>query len=64
MPINTTKLRTIREQRGLSQAAAARAAGLTRQRWCDLECGRRPRPSLDLTLRVARALGVQVEELM
>jgi transcriptional regulator with XRE-family HTH domain len=57
-----TELRSLREARGLSQAALAEAAGVSRQLVGAVESGRHA-PAVDAALRLARALGVSVEEL-
>jgi transcriptional regulator with XRE-family HTH domain len=55
-------LRSLRLAGGLSQAALAERAGLTRQLVAAAEAGRHV-PSVDAALRLARVLGVSVEEL-
>lgn len=50
-------LRSAREARGLSQAALAKAAGLTAPYLSLLESGQRRPPSADAVARLARALG-------
>ena len=58
--LDVAKIKALREQRGLSQAQAARAAGLAnRQKWCDIEAGRRPDMMLSTLGRIADALAVR-----
>ncbi len=51
-----------REQRGWTQQRAAEAAGISRQSYAAIEAGRSI-PSTEVSLRLARALGVPVERL-
>lgn len=57
-----TRLRQVREGRGLSQAELARRAGLSRQALSAIEQGRYV-PNAAVALRLARALGCAVEDL-
>lgn len=55
-------IRRLRTQRGdMTQQALADACGVTRQTIIALEAGRYA-PSLELAFRIARALGVGLEE--
>jgi transcriptional regulator with XRE-family HTH domain len=56
-------LRTLRRVRGLSQVQMARAAGLPRPTWANLETGA-ANPTLAVLVRVASALQVTLEELL
>lgn len=58
----TSQVRQRREARGLSQGALAEAIGLSRQSLSAIEAGRAV-PSVDVALRLARALDARVEEL-
>jgi transcriptional regulator with XRE-family HTH domain len=51
------KLRTLREDAGMSQAALAKQAGITREYLNRLEAGQHD-PTLGLVQRLARVLGV------
>jgi transcriptional regulator with XRE-family HTH domain len=53
------RIRQLRRRRGLSQAALAAAAGLSRIYVAKLEAGERA-PSLRALARIARALGVRL----
>lgn len=56
------RLKRLREARGLSQRALARACGVTSQAVSLIEAGRRE-PSLAMARRLAEALGVGLSEL-
>ena len=66
VPIDIVKLKTLRESRGWTMQQAAEAANLSggRQSWNDVESGRRPNPTVDTALRIARALGVKIDDLV
>ena len=57
----TNRLRDARERAGLSQAALAARAGISRQAVGAVEAGRHA-PSVDTALRLAHAVGATVEE--
>jgi len=59
-----TVLRTLREQRGLTQNQVASRAGVTKPYLSQLESGARKNPSLPVLKRLAKALGVPVTELL
>lgn len=56
-------LRALREARGLTQQQLAKAAGLPRATWANLESGA-ANPTLGVLARVATALAVPFEELL
>lgn len=56
------RVRAARQAAGLSQAAVAQAAGVSRQTIGTIESGRH-RPSVDAALAIARAIGCSVEDL-
>ncbi len=58
------RLRTLREQRGLTQEACGRASGVGADVISRLENGRYTSPGLRTLLRVAQGLGVRVSELL
>jgi putative molybdopterin biosynthesis protein len=58
----STSLRPFRQRAGLSQAALAVRAGISRQAYSAIELGTSI-PSTDVALRLARALGASVEAL-
>ena len=65
MPLDTTKLRQLRERQGFTLDEAARRAGFAgRQRWYAIESGGKGKVTPDTLLALANALGVTMEELM
>ncbi len=59
-PLFSSRLRSLRDGRGLTQEALARAAGLSTRAVVELEGGRR-RPLLETATALARALGCTVD---
>ena len=57
-------LKTLRETKGLTQEALARKAKVTRPYITMLERGTKKNPSLATLRRIAKALGVPVEQLL
>jgi transcriptional regulator with XRE-family HTH domain len=57
-------IRTLREERGMTQVVLARKAGITQPYLTQIELGARKNPSLDVLKRLAKALGVPVTELL
>jgi transcriptional regulator with XRE-family HTH domain len=62
--LNVEKLRRLREAADLSQAAAASAAGVTRQRWNDIESGRKTNIELDTLEAIAKAVKAKPKDLL
>lgn len=58
------RLRELRERAGLSLSEAGEAAGLQRQHWSAYETGKRPNPTLAVMGAMARALDVELAELL
>lgn len=58
------RLRDLRHRAGLSQAALARAAGISKAYLSELEGDAGRRPSADVLLRLADALGVTIGEVL
>ncbi len=58
------RLRALREERGLTQQVAARAAGITTDMISRLENGRYKSPGLRTLLRIANGLGVSLSSVM
>ncbi len=56
-------IRAVREARGLSQQQIARAAGIPRATWTNLESGG-ANPTLAVLVKVANALQVRLDELL
>ena len=59
------KIRQLREARGWTLAVAADHAGMRNlQQWQQIESGQRRDPGVSTVDRIARALGVKLDELM
>lgn len=58
-----SNIRKLREARGLTQQQMARAAGVPRPTWANLESGA-ANPTLAVLVKVANALHVRLEELL
>jgi len=58
------RIRRYREDKGLTQTALADAAGLSKTYLSELESGAGRRPSGDVLLRIADALGVSIADLL
>jgi transcriptional regulator with XRE-family HTH domain len=58
------RLRTLREQRSLTQKALAKKARLSQGYIIRLETGTKANPSLDVLSRLAKALKVPVADLL
>jgi transcriptional regulator with XRE-family HTH domain len=58
------RIRRYREDKGLTQAALADAAALSKTYLSELESGAGRRPSGDVLLRIADALGVSIADLL
>ncbi len=57
MPLDTEKIRQLREELKLSQEDAAQRAGLSnRQHWHQIESGGKPNVTLETLERIAKAL--------
>ena len=65
IPLNTDKIRKLRLAAKLTQAEAAERAGLKgKQKWSDLENGRRSNLTIETLERIAKALGVRAADLL
>ena len=63
--LNSSALRLWRKKRKLSQAEAARRAGMaSAQKWSDFECGQRVNPTADTIQRMAKALECKPGDLL
>ncbi|MGB1015788.1 MAG: helix-turn-helix domain-containing protein [Nannocystaceae bacterium] len=58
------RLRSLREERNLTQDAVARAAGITTDMISRLENGRYKSPGLRTLLRIAEGMGIAVRQLL
>ena len=66
VPLNVEKMKALRIKLEMSQDQAASLAGLAggRQRWNDIESGRRMNVNLDTLDRIAKALGCKAADLL
>jgi transcriptional regulator with XRE-family HTH domain len=63
--LDRAKITRLREGLNLSMAAAAKLAKMkSAQQWHGVESGSRKNPSIDTVERVAKALGVTVNDLL
>lgn len=58
------RLRAAREAQELTQAEAAEKAGITQVYWCNLESGKKINPSLEILVKVAKAVGATPNDLL
>lgn len=56
-------IKKLRENRGITQAGLAEAAGLSQSYVCQLENGYGKNPSLETVTAIAEVLGVKLDEL-
>lgn len=56
------KMRRIRKQRGIAVSDAAQCLGVSKDAWYMWELGKRT-PQVDMAIRIARLLGVSVEDI-
>ena len=63
--LDVKKIQSLRAKAGLSQAEAARRAGLTgRQHWHDIEAGTKASITLTTLAKIAKALKVKPKDLL
>jgi len=63
--VDVAKIKRLRERRGLTQEQAAKKAGLgSRQRWDDIESGRKRSITVRTLEQMAGALGVSARQLL
>jgi len=58
------KVKQLREKLGLSQEKLARLADVSNNTIINIEAGKQDNPTIDTLKKVAKALGVSVEELI
>lgn len=58
------KIKSIREQKGISQVRLASDSNITAAYLCELESGAKKNPSFEVLAKLATALGVTVSELL
>ncbi len=65
MGLDTERIKAQREKLGLSQQEAAEKAGMgSRQRWNDVESGRKANISIETLEAIAKALGLSAKSLL
>jgi len=64
MPIDPKKITALRHKRNLTQAGAAKRAGMAQSNWARIENGERTNPTIDIAQRIAAALGCKVDTLL
>jgi transcriptional regulator with XRE-family HTH domain len=57
-------MRRLREEKGLSQTEAARAAGMNASRWNDIECGGRTNVTIETLGKIAAVLACEPSDLL
>lgn len=62
--VDKVAFKALREKTRLTQGEAAMLAGLTVQRWSDLENGRHKNPRVLTLVKVAQVLGCKVDDLL
>ena len=58
------KIKTIREQKAISQAKLANESKITAAYLCELESGAKTNPSFSVLQKLATALGIKVTDLL
>lgn len=61
--IQSTKIKQLREQKGLSQEKFARLAEVSNNTVINIEPGKQKSPTVDTISKIAKALDVSIEEL-
>lgn len=65
MPLDIAKIKQLREAMPLTQEQAAQRAGFSsRQKWNDIENGRRMNLSIETLEKIASVLGVKARDLL
>ena len=63
--LDSEKMKERREELGLTQEEAAKKAGFgSRQRWNDIESGRKPNVSIETLEQIAKTLGMSARDLL
>jgi transcriptional regulator with XRE-family HTH domain len=63
--VDTSEIKRLRERKGLTQEEAAQKAGLPgRQRWNEIESGRKANVTVETLEKIAAALGVKAKDLL
>lgn len=62
--IQSTKIKQLREKKGLSQEKLARIADVSNNTIVNIESGKQTNPTIETVSKIAKALGVDIEELL
>jgi DNA-binding XRE family transcriptional regulator len=62
--IQSTKIKQLREKKGLSQEKLARNADVSNNTIVNLESGKQTNPTIETVSKIAKALDVAIEELL
>lgn len=62
--VQSIKIKQLREQKGLSQERLARLADVSNNTVINIESGKQKNPTVDTISKIAKALGVSIEELL
>jgi transcriptional regulator with XRE-family HTH domain len=62
--IKSTKIKHLREKKGLSQEKLARIADVSNNTIVNIESGKQKNPTIETVSKIAKALGVAIEELL
>lgn len=62
--IQSTKIKKLREKKGLSQEKLARLADVSNNTIVNIESGKQTNPTIETVSKIAKALDVSIEELI
>lgn len=62
--IQSTKIKKLRERKGLSQEKLARLADVSNNTIVNIESGKQTNPTIETVSKIAKALDVSIEELL
>ncbi len=62
--IQSTKIKQLREKNGLSQEKLARLANVSNNTMVNIESGKQTNPTIETVSKIAKALSVEIEELL
>lgn len=62
--LQSTKIRQLRENKGLSQEKLARLADVSNNTIVNIESGKQTNPTIETVSKIAKALDVTIEELL
>lgn len=62
--IQSTRIKKLREKKGLSQEKLARLADVSNNTIVNIESGKQTNPTIETVSKIAKALDVSIEELL